>query len=151
MAHLFDPALKRIDQLFQQLDQSDLKPYIDTKFPKSAGVYLFYENSTPVRVGRSKNIKQRIKSHTTKNPSSASFAVKLTRKETGKNATYKREGSIKELMKDDNFKGVFYQNIARIKKMQIKYVETDDSIEQYLLELYVALHHKFELSEFDTH
>lgn len=74
----------------------------------------------------------------------------MTRVETGKNATYKQEGSRKELQEDPEFGAAFRANIERVKNMEVLFVEENSHTVQYLAELYACLAFKLPTDEFET-
>jgi len=82
----------------------------------------------------------------------AAFAFKLAREMTNnKEASYKPEGSRKELMKDPIFQLAFKQAKDRIAKMDARYVEESNQLRQCLLEIYVTFVLQTQYNDFDTH
>ncbi len=49
------------------------------------------------------------------------------------------------------FAAAFAKSLAEVKGMAVRYLQVDDPIDQYLLELYAALELRTSLSEFGTH
>ncbi len=110
-----------------------------TNIPKS-GIYLFSENTTHLYVGRSANIRNRLKNHCHGHENTAAFAFLLARQKTGNlTPSYRKEGSRSELMTQPLFKEAFFSAIERIKRMDVRVVEEPDPIRQTLLELYVSI------------
>ena len=116
-----------------------------------AGVYAFFENGQPVHVGRTRNLQGRLRGHITRSHNSASFAFKQTRHALQRYATYRPEGSRAALTKDPMFGPEFERQIARVKMMEVHFLEIADSLAQYLLELYAHMEWGLPLDEFDTH
>ncbi len=83
----------------------------------------------------------------------AAFAFRLAREATGNLvATYKKgEGSRAELMKDEAFITAFTNAKARIRAMDLRFVEEVDPTRQALLEIYVSVVLSTPYNDFDTH
>lgn len=152
MNEQFNRKISGIPALFAQLHSAEPFPAKGSANLKNKpGVYMFLENGVPVHVGRTRNMLGRLRSHVTKNHNAASFAFKCARKETGRAATYKPQGSRKALQSDPEFAPAFHRHIERTKAMTVRFLEVPDPVSQYLLELYASLEYGLELSEFDTH
>ena len=116
------------------------------------GVYLFSEGDAYLYAGRTKRlIRERIRNQFGANPNAASFPWLIARQETGRKATYKKEGSRKSLLANPKFKEAYERAKARICKMQVRYVHEPDPVRQTLLEIYVAITTNTEYNNFDTH
>jgi hypothetical protein len=82
----------------------------------------------------------------------AVFAFRLARAETGKTvAAYSREGSRSTLLSDPQFAEAFLRAKARIRNMELRYVEETDPLRQALLEIYVAVVLRTPHNDFETH
>ena len=82
----------------------------------------------------------------------AAFAFRLAREATGNlKATYKTEGSRDRLIEDPEFKAAFTSAKARIRNMQLRYVEESDPLRQAVLEMYVAVALATPYNDFDNH
>jgi len=148
----FQVATAAIPELFAKLVAS--APFNEKGIAAQkgkAGVYVFLKDGVPVHVGRTRNLRGRLRGHIAKSHFSASFAFKRTRNEHGKIATYVTKGSRSDLLEDPLFKETFHQQIELIKKMAVRFVEVADPVQQYLLELYAHLEFGLPLDEFDTH
>lgn len=118
------------------------------------GVYLFSEGLTHLYVGRSNRMRQRLRNHGGPNAAwrQAAFAFRLAREATGNTkASYKPEGSRKDLMKDPVFVSAFNAAKARIAQMDARFVEATDPLCQCLLEIYVAVTLETQYNDFDNH
>ncbi|WP_457154073.1 GIY-YIG nuclease family protein [Mesorhizobium sp. P5_C1] len=147
----YSNAVDQMPSLYEKLLRCDLRPASPrTGFPKKPGVYALYENTTPIYVGRAKNIWQRIGNHIGGRPEQSSFAFKVAREKTGRTATYKPEGSRKALMLDEIFKTAFTDSVTRIRALNGRYVVIEDDILQHLFEVYAALALKTSYNEFRT-
>ena len=121
---------------------------------KAPGIYLLSEGATHLYVGRTKNIQQRFRNHS--NASSghnqATFAFRIARQETGhEKATYTVEGSRSALLQDPVFSAAFERAKARVRNMQLRFIEIDDPVQQALLEIYVAICLETPLNDFENH
>jgi hypothetical protein len=127
----------------------DLRPPLPT-----GCVYLFSENGRALYVGRTNKFRQRMRQHSIDGAShnQAVFAFRMARSETGHTAaTYSKEGSRSALLGDPVFAQAFKNAKARIREMDLRYVEETDPLRQALLEIYVALALATPFNDFETH
>jgi hypothetical protein len=118
------------------------------------GLYSFSEEGKVLYIGRTKNFRKRHGNHCDagSGENTAAFAFLLARQETGiLKAAYSKVGSRKSLMQDAVFHAAFQHAKARIRKMEVRFVEVSDHNLQHLLELYASMelksaHNKFETS-----
>jgi len=118
------------------------------------GVYLFSENGKHPYVGRSNRLFGRYKNHwgPKKMEREAAFAFKLAREAMGiTKATYKKEGSRRNLALDQTFGKAFVAAKERIRAMEYRWVEEVDPTCQCLLEVYVSVALSTPYNDFDTH
>jgi hypothetical protein len=81
----------------------------------------------------------------------APFAFRLAREATDREeATYRPEGSRGELEQDPIFGPVFTEQKARVRKMQVRYVEEKIQLRQALLEIYAAVALESPYNKFKT-
>ena len=109
------------------LAMAPLKPtHLPAQMPK-AGVYVLSEKGRHLYVGRSNDIRGRIRRHSRPSASHrmAAFAFRLARVATGNTrASYKKgEGSRAGLMENPVFAEAFASAKARICAMDLRYVE----------------------------
>jgi predicted GIY-YIG superfamily endonuclease len=155
MDPLFESFVNSLHPTFQRL--LTMQPVKYDTLPKgmtASGVYLFSENGRHLYVGRSRNIKSRLGRHCRPGATHrmAAFAFRLAREQTGKlNATYKKKGSRSALIQEPEFHDAFNAAKARIRVMDIRYVEESDPIRQTLLEIYTAMVLQTPYNDFDTH
>ena len=135
-----------------------MPPVIPEQLPSEMprkGVYLLSEGERHLYVGRSNDIRGRIgrQSRRSATDRMAAFAFRLAREATGDlRASYKKgQGSRKSLMKDSVFVDAFTSGKARIRKMNLRFVEEADPIRQALLEIYVAVVLDTPYNDFDNH
>lgn len=65
-------------------------------------------------------------------------------------ATYKKEGSRKDLMEDKTFKLAFESSVDRVRSMHGRYVEIESEKLQHIFELYAALSLNTQYNQFGT-
>jgi len=150
---------ERFKELVDSLDGKykrlmSMPPVIAEEIPSdtpTGGIYLFSENGMHLYTGRTKRkIAIRVRNHFNTAPD-CPFAWLLAREATGKRATYKQNGSRKDLLSNPKFLSVYNRAKERIRKMQVRYVEEPDPLRQALLEIYVAIAAKTKYNDFDTH
>ena len=134
-----------------------MHPYtLANKLPNipKRGIYLFSDGDNHLYVGRSNNLKTRIQTHC--RPGSkynqAAFAFCLACHATGQlHASYKPSGSRKQKAADPQFAQAFADGKKQIRQMDVRFVEENDSVRQYLLEVYAAIVLKTPHNSFDNH
>jgi hypothetical protein len=117
-------------------------------------VYLFSEREKPLYVGRSNHFRQRMRQHSIEaaQQNQAVFAFRLARGETGKtDVGYSQAGSRSALLLDPQFAEAFRTAKARIRNMELRYVEETNPLQQALLEIYVAVVLGTPHNDFETH
>jgi len=151
---LFSNTISKFPAYLERLIESDPIVLSDlSASPKMAGIYVFLEKGSPVYVGRSRNFRQRMKSHfTTKNENASSFVYLMAFESSGRTkASYKKEGSRKQLYHDPEFRENYLLPAnARLKVMDIKFIEITDCTEQALFEIYAAMALKTKYNSFRT-
>jgi hypothetical protein len=149
----FGNLIAELPQKYMEL--ISMPPFTISTIPRDCpvgGIYLFTENGKHLYAGRTKrSIKTRLQYHVSK-ASDCPFAWHLAREATGnKKATYKVEGSRKQLLANPEFKRVYESSKERIRNMEVRYVSEPSSIKQALLEVYVAVVSGAKYNDFDTH
>ncbi len=135
----------------------EMSPVTTSTLPKDApksGVYLFTENGKHLYVGRSNRLPKRVRNHGSEGSKEnvAAFAFKIARRTTGNiKATYKLEGSRKELMKQPKFIKAFHDAKGRVSKMEVRFIEESNQLKQAVLEMYVCVALETPFNDFDTH
>jgi len=148
----FDKIVKDVKKECSLLLKSP--KYRMDKLPKEmplAGIYIFYENDTALYVGRTNKMKNRLKYYTNNSHNQATFAFRIAGEKTGKKATYRKEGSRKNLLEDDVFKDEFDNARDRIRKMDVQFIEEADPNRQAVLEICTTLRVKAIYNDFDNH
>jgi predicted GIY-YIG superfamily endonuclease len=135
----------------------EMRPVKIAKLPKPLPkkcVYLFSEGDRHLYVGRTKQLRGRLRQHSipAAGHNQAVFAFKLAREKTGKTkAAYTPEGSRKSLTRDPVFAAAFGNAKARVRQMDLRFVEEVDPRRQALLETYVAIVLETPYNDFETH
>jgi hypothetical protein len=79
-------------------------------------------------------------------------AFRLARVETGKTVpSYSRAGSRSALLLDPEFAKVFRRAKARIRNMELRYIEETNALRQALLEIYVSIVLSTPHNDFENH
>jgi hypothetical protein len=137
------------------LAMAPVKPTALPREVPKAGVYLLSEGDRHLYVGRSNGIRRRIGRHCLAwaTHRMAALAFRLAREATGNLvASYKKgEGSRAGLMENEAFVQAFTAAKARIRAMDLRFIEEKDPIRQTLLEVYVAVVLATPYNDFDTH
>lgn len=119
-----------------------------------AGVYLISEGERHIYVGRSNNLRRRMRRHGRPGAThrQAALAFRIAREATGNlKATYKTKGSRADLMADPKFSAAFARAKERIRQMDLRFVGESEPTRQALLEIYVAVVLGTPYNDFDTH
>ncbi len=127
---------------------------LPSSVPK-AGVYLLSEGGRHLYVGRSNDIRGRIGRHCRLRATHrmAAFAFRLAREASGKTrASYKKgDDSRSGLVLNPAFLAAFDAAKARIRGMELRFVEEAEPVRQCLLEIYVAVTLRTPYNDFDNH
>ncbi len=82
----------------------------------------------------------------------AVFAFRLAREATGRTvAEYTGSGRRESLMLDADFLRAFTDAKARVRNMDLRYVQEDDPLRQALLEIYASVALETPYNDFNTH
>lgn len=147
----FEAHVERVCSLYSQLTSQPLERVRSNGLGKQGGIYILWEGENPAHVGRTRNIRQRLRAHCTPNHNSASFAFKRARRELNQARTYNQATSRAALQNDRVFGPCFRRHVKAVGEMHVQFLELTDPIDQYLLELYAALELGLPTDEFDTH
>jgi predicted GIY-YIG superfamily endonuclease len=117
-------------------------------------IYLLSEGEHHLYVGRTRKLRQRLRQHSVAGAqhNQAVFAFKLAREVTAQLvAAYSIEGSRKALCVEPAFADAFEQAKARVRNMDLRFVEEEDPTRQALLEIYTSVVLRTKYNDFDTH
>jgi hypothetical protein len=108
-----------------------------------SGCYVFIENGSPLYVGISRNVINRLFQHLTSNShfsSSLAYYIAKCQRDTG--------STREQNMSDPEFRSLFEDSQRRLEKCSIAAVEINNSVELHLFEVYASM--KFGTGEFNT-
>jgi hypothetical protein len=126
---------------------------LPSKLPEKC-IYLLSEEENHLYVGRTRKLRQRLRQHSVAGSqhNQAVFAFKLAREMTGKiTAAYSTAGSRASLCVEPAFSEAFNQAKARVRNMDLRFVEETDPTRQALLEIYASVVLRTKYNDFDTH
>lgn len=155
MHPLFRALVEHMHPAFDRL--IGMEPVTAATVPKDAPsscIYLFGEREKHLYVGRTKNLRERMGQHSRpgSQQNQAVFAFKLAREATGHVvADYTGEGRRNALIENEEFRQAFTAAKARVRQMDLRYVEETDSLRQALLEIYASVALETLYNDFDTH
>lgn len=153
MSDRFDNVIECVRAKFAELCASPTHTiaHLPKEMPEP-GIYLFSEGGQPLYVGRTNRLRNRLQYHTRNNHNQATFAFLLARYQTGNlKASYKPEGSRKDLLENPEFRAAFDTARERIRKMDVQFVEEPDPIKQTILEVFTAFETEAEFNDFENH
>jgi hypothetical protein len=122
-------------------------------WPNAAGVYAIFDGDRCLYVGRTGNVRMRLRSHCAPYSShdSASFAFRLTRAALDhKTPSYRTQGGRRELANRPAFSAEFARQRARVGAMQAAFIELPNDESQALFEIFAAKSLSAEHSKFKT-
>ncbi len=155
MNETFRKHVESLNHSFEQLTRmSPVTISTLQKRPPAKCIYLFSENGRHLYVGRTRKFRQRLRQHSipAAQHNQAVFAFKIAREATGRtDAAYSKKGSRVELQNDPQFAEAFTLAKARIRSMELRFVEEIDPLRQALLEIYVAVALGTPYNDFETH
>lgn len=123
------------------------------KIPKKC-IYLFSEGDNHLYVGRTRKLRSRLRQHSipAAQHNQAVFAFKVAREMTGcTEAAYSTKGSRAALVREPRFAEVFIEAKARVRNMDLRFIEENNPLRQALLEIYVAVVLGTKYNDFETH
>jgi predicted GIY-YIG superfamily endonuclease len=151
----FEQFVETLHPSFERLTQ--MTPLrmaaLPTKLPKKC-IYLLSEGKNHLYVGRTRRLRNRLREHSVPGAqhNQAVFAFKLAREMTGRlTAAYSAEGSRAALAAEIEFGEAFKEAKARVRNMDLRFVEEADPTRQALLEIYASVVLGTKYNDFDTH
>jgi hypothetical protein len=154
-----DPAFKQLLETLhpsfeRMMQMPPLKMIaLPSKLPEKC-IYLLSEGNNHLYVGRTRRLRNRLRQHSVAGAqhNQAVFAFKLAREVTGRlTAAYSSVGSRIALCSDSSLGEAFIQAKARVRNMDLRYVEEEDPTRQALLEIYSSVVLRTKYNDFDTH
>lgn len=120
----------------------------------SSCIYLFSEADRHLYTGRTRDLRQRMRQQSLPGSqhNQAALAFKLACETCGKvTARYVKGEGRAGLAADPDFAPVFTATKARVRKMDLRFVEEHDPTRQALLEIYVSVALRTPYNDFNTH
>lgn len=137
----FQQAVVRMPDLLQDLMVAPRHAVAEhSNVPNSPGVYLFSESGTPIYVGQSRKLRQRLLNHTvlSSRQNQASFAFNIAKRDAGEaGLDVARFRQILEA--DADFAEHFVWAKTRVAAMDVQFIELADPIERTMFEVYASL------------
>jgi hypothetical protein len=151
----FKELTESLEPKFQELINMAPARYgsLPKNLPKRA-IYLFSQNGEHLYVGRTNNLRARLRGHCspTAKHFSATFAFRIARQNSGRTkATYTSKGSRADLCNDEIFAPMFKDAKVKVANMDLRYVEEIDPVKQTLLEVYIATVLNTPYNDFENH
>ncbi len=153
MDERFDNVVTKMPLLLSQLLATVALTRANLKEVPERGIYVFYDRGTPIYVGRSNRLRQRLLEHgrPSSRHNSATFAFNLAI-DAAHHSRIDVEGKTRtELENDISFANEYTEQKKRVAAMQVRVVEVNDAIEQTLFEVYAALALRTPHNDFETH
>ena len=135
----FQKIAAKMEPLLEKLQASPKLTLDQLKSIPDKGGYVFYECDKPIYVGRSNNLGRRIREHSadsSKNES-ATFALKLLRKQLGNPGGHSPKYSRKKIV--ECFKDKFAEQRNRVRDMQFQVIPIECQRVQYVFEAYAII------------
>lgn len=151
----FKDIIKQMPVLFKRLEKTPMteRSNVQKQFPFKGGIYVLYENNSPMYVGRTKRqIAKRVLIHgrACSKHNSASFAFSLA-KEQANQAGFNLLRTRRQLEQDKQFDAIFRRQKERVCKMKVKAVQVSAPEIQAIFEIYVSLKLGTKYNDFNTH
>jgi hypothetical protein len=152
MSARFDKYIKELEGLLRELCAADpLRLSEVVKFPIRGGCYALVEKDKYLYVGISKNLRQRMRNHTSGRPEQSVFAYKVACEITGRKSDYTKAGSKKVLIQIPEFAEAMKSTTQRVRQMDAKCIVIEDASQRYLFEFFAALSLDAPYNDFNTH
>jgi predicted GIY-YIG superfamily endonuclease len=152
MSAVFKAYVGQLEDLLKKLVSAEILSLENvSRFPAVGACYALIEDSNCLYDGISKNLKQRMRNHTSGRGEQSVFAFKLARELANKRTRYIVAESRKALMKNEEFSAAMILATLRVKKMGAKFVQIEDPVLRYLFELYATLSLEAPYNDFRTH
>lgn len=134
----FEQYLGAVRQAYHELMSAPLGPASEQPdVPTTGGIYVFYEQGQPIYVGRTRNLRRRLRQHSHPGSThySASFAFLIARRQAAlPEFPKKTRQQVAELLDS-----LFSLCRQRVSYMQVRWVRAEDPVIQSLLEVYAAV------------
>ena len=147
----FQEHLSRLPVYLSRLLESPFLTSSDLASVPKRGIYVFYEDGTPIYVGRSNTMRIRLQSHgrASSGHESATFAFLLAKSHPECPPLGKLSRA--NLQAHPEFAPLYARCKQRIAAMRIRVVEIEDQVDQTLFEVYAALALQTPYNHWHTH
>lgn len=150
----FGHAVDRMGTLLAELEGAPRRSVnAHDAIPAAPGIYLFHQDSNPIYVGQSRNLRRRLKQHTAprSRQNDASFAFNLAKRSAAQ-AGLTVTGFRSSVESDPGFAEHFERARTAVAGMDVQFIELADPIERTLFEVYATLAlGTEEFNSFETH
>jgi GIY-YIG catalytic domain len=134
---------KLVDELPATLDRLSSAPANTVAdhngIPETPGVYLFSEGVTPIYVGQTRNLRTRLRQHTSlssrENQAALAWRIALA---DAKAAGHPVAGTRKDLESDEQVAAHFQAAKQRVAAMDVRFIEIEDPVTRTVFEVYAA-------------
>ena len=148
MDTIFWEAVEKMKPLMDELRGSEERNWGDYISAPRNGVYVLYEKGNPIYVGRSNNMRNRLREHgaASSDRNSATFALKLLRE-----ALNEPKGRAEDIERDHREE--YRQQRERVRAMTFRAVAIPGQLEQHLFETYAIIEMGTapRFNDFETH
>ena len=149
----FDEKIARMPDLLKELKGQPLRMRDDLRQIPKQGIYVFYDEGTPIYVGRSDRLRKRIQQHgwDSSGHNRATLAFRIAKETMERAGKIPPDATRRELETAPGFRVAFLAERRRVAKMGFRIVEIVDPIEQSLFEMYAHLVLKTKYNSFENH
>lgn len=137
---LFHQMIEEMPELLDRLSAAPARTVAEHDgIPEKPGVYVFSEGVTPVYVGQSRNLRSRLRQHTSSSSreNQAALAWRIAHADA-KAAGHAVAGTRKDLEADPTFAEHFATAKRRVAAMTVRFIELDDPVPRTVFEVYAA-------------
>ena len=137
----FNNIIAKMQPMLDQLSETASLSRIELQGIPKRGVYIFYEDESPIYVGRSNRLKQRILEHgkPSSRHNSATFAFNIALAAAAEDKITLPKATRTQMEIYPPFRHLYDQAKDRVAAMKIRVIEIKDPIEQTIFEVYAAL------------
>ena len=153
MSAQFDRLVAQMPELLNRLLNATPLSRDSLEAVPERGIYVLYEIDTPIYVGRSNRIRERLQEHSrpSSTHNSAPFAFNLAKEDASTRGINIEGRQRSQIEKEPDFGKLFTAAKQRVSAMKIRAIEITDPVEQTLFEVYAALALNTRYNKFDTH
>jgi hypothetical protein len=136
----FHAMVVGLPELLEQLTSAPAKTATaHNGIPDKPGIYLFREGVNPIYVGQTRNLRTRLRQHTSlsSRENQAALAWRIALKEAAE-AGHPVTGTRRDVEADPQFGEHFREAKKRVAEMDVQYIELDDPVTRTVFEVYAA-------------